>query len=230
MVKITFIIAQASLETVPSEIANHASVLNDARRKGLKPNELLLDRSVHHRAMLKLKDNERRGRPDIVYHVLLDITSSPIYRSGYVSLFIHTIQDYVLEISEKIRPPRSYSRFEYLMVQLFKEGTVGDGLIKLRSSGFPELINQIGTDRVIGFSRLGTFEKIESIVNLITKYERPALVIGGFPVGHFDKSIIGCLNDVFSISKFPLDTSTTVNRLLCGLEESNFFFSRMYGV
>ncbi|MEM4418885.1 MAG: 16S rRNA methyltransferase, partial [Candidatus Nitrosocaldus sp.] len=63
---ITLIIAEASLELVPDEIAWHSAVKKHAKRQGREPKEILLDRSYHHTAMLNLKDAYRRGRPDIV--------------------------------------------------------------------------------------------------------------------------------------------------------------------
>jgi len=228
LVKIILIIAQTSIETVPKEIAKHNSVLNDSLRKGIKPTELLLDRSIHHRAMLNLKNNEKRGRPDILYHILLDVTSSPIYRFGYLELYIHTVQNYVMKIANGLRPPRSYNRFERLMVQLFKEGVVGDNLIELTRTSFSELVRHLQTDKVIGFSRKGEFKKIQYIIDNAIRFKKPTFVIGGFPKGYFDEEIASCFDNVYSISRLPLDSSTSVNRLLCGLEENENFFSAMY--
>jgi len=228
LISIILIIAQTSIETVPPEIAKHNSVLNNSLRKGVEPVELLLDRSIHHKAMLNLKDNEKRGRPDILYHILLDVTSSPIYRSGYLKLYIHTIQDYVMEISNGLRPPRSYNRFESLMIQLFREGVVGDNLIKLNRMSFSELIRLLKTDKIIGFSRRGEFKRIHWIIDSVIRFKKPSFVIGGFPKGYFNEEIIRHFDSVYSISKLPLDSSTSVNRLLCGLEENENFFSAIY--
>lgn len=228
MVKVILIIAETSIETVPEEIAKHASVINDSKRKGVKPTELLLDRSIHHKAMLSLENNEKRGRPDILYHILLDVTSSPIFRSGYLKLYVHTINDQVIEISDSLRPPRSYDRFEGLMIQLFREGEVGGGLIKMKAMRFSDLIDLLNPDIKIGFSRIGVFKSVESIVREIINYQRPTFIIGGFPKGHFNAEVTKCLDRLYSISKFPLDSSTAVNRLLCSLESNEFFFSAMY--
>ncbi|RMF32242.1 MAG: ribosome biogenesis protein, partial [Candidatus Nitrosothermus koennekii] len=93
---LSLIIAEAALELVPKELQNHRSVINHAKRLNRKPSEILLDRSYHHRAMLRLKDQWKRGRPDLVHISLLAVTSTPLYREGLIDLYLHTIADKVL--------------------------------------------------------------------------------------------------------------------------------------
>ena len=54
------ILAEAALETVPADIANHPAVTGHARRLGLKTSRTLLDRSYHHAAMKGLSENWKR--------------------------------------------------------------------------------------------------------------------------------------------------------------------------
>ena len=112
---LNLVIAEAALELVPSEISRHASVRNDARRRELDPSGILLDRSIHHGAMLKLEEDYKRGRPDLVHLTLLSVTSTPLYQAGGVKVFIHTRDDVVLDFRERTRPPKSYFRFRDLM-------------------------------------------------------------------------------------------------------------------
>jgi rRNA small subunit pseudouridine methyltransferase Nep1 len=76
------VLAETAIETIPNELRKDQAVKADAERRGKPSGEILLDRSLHHSAMLKLRDGESRGRPDIVYHVLLDVASSPVYRAS----------------------------------------------------------------------------------------------------------------------------------------------------
>lgn len=121
---VVLLLAESALETVPMEIVNHPAVVKHARRKGKKATEILLDRSFHHSAMKGLELEYKRGRPDIVYHVLLDVTNSPLYREGKLIFLIHTIGDWVIRVRSGVRPPRAYFRFEGLMEKLFKERSI----------------------------------------------------------------------------------------------------------
>ena len=62
------------------------------------PKQLLLDRSLHHAGMLKLKNNLKRGRPDITHFVLLEALGSPLNKEGQLQVLIHTCNDYVIRI------------------------------------------------------------------------------------------------------------------------------------
>ncbi|MCP8317603.1 MAG: 16S rRNA methyltransferase, partial [archaeon] len=61
---LVLILAESALELIPHELWKHPSVVKHASSKGKKVSEILLDRSYHHSAMLRLKDSEKRGRPD----------------------------------------------------------------------------------------------------------------------------------------------------------------------
>ncbi len=43
--------------------------------------ETVLGRSVHHKAILRLENSEKRGRPDILHTCLKIVSDSPVYRS-----------------------------------------------------------------------------------------------------------------------------------------------------
>ncbi|MEM2570995.1 MAG: 16S rRNA methyltransferase, partial [Thermoproteota archaeon] len=51
----------SSMQLVPREIASHPQVVKNALRKGKKPFETMLERSKHHKAILMLKNSEKRG-------------------------------------------------------------------------------------------------------------------------------------------------------------------------
>ena len=55
------VFVETSLELVPPEILRHPSVKRNAKRRGKRAEETLLDRSLHHYAMDKLSDSEKRG-------------------------------------------------------------------------------------------------------------------------------------------------------------------------
>ena len=120
--KLNFVLAESALELVPKEILRNPAVTSDSRRRGVDGGRILLDRSFHHSAMVKLKEPEKRGRPDLVHEALLSVTGTPLYLDGSVRVFVHTNQDVVLELAEKTRIPKSYFRFRGLVEKLLTEG------------------------------------------------------------------------------------------------------------
>ncbi len=138
------LLAEAPLETVPRELWGHPTVYKVARRRGKPPGGILLDSSLHHQAMRRLADRERRGRPDIVHVTLLCVLEHPLAASGRVRVYIHTYGDYLIEVRPGTRLPRNYLRFTGLIEQLFDTGSVPPGaaepLLKLRPASLERLL------------------------------------------------------------------------------------------
>jgi rRNA small subunit pseudouridine methyltransferase Nep1 len=214
---LNLIIAEAALELVPPEITKHASVRNEARRREMKASDTLLDRSVHHHAMLKLPDDSKRGRPDLVHLTLLSVTSTPLYRSGLVKVYIHTRDDVVLELKEQTRPPKSYARFRDLVQKLLSEEPES-GLISVYRASIPELLRKIDADVVIGLSTQGRMSSLEAVAAGVSKKENPAVLIGGFPKGHFSPETARSLDEVVRIHGDSLDAHVVAARLVYELE------------
>src|SRR4051812_38012604 len=120
---ISLVIAEAAIESVPTQLIDHPSVKNHAQRQGRPPTEILLDRSYHHSAMIhsNLKSGWKRGRPDIVHFALMEALSTPLFIEGRLNVYLHTINDKLISIGENLRIPKSYFRFEALMIDLFKK-------------------------------------------------------------------------------------------------------------
>jgi rRNA small subunit pseudouridine methyltransferase Nep1 len=215
------VLAETALETIPAELGKHPAVKADAERRGKPAGEILLDRSLHHAAMLKLEDGESRGRPGIAYHVLLDVTSSPVYLSGLLDLYMHTRGDLMLNFSKGLRPPRSYDRFRSLMEQLLREGRVGGeaDLITLRKASFKELVMEAEPSAVIGLSKLGKRATLTEVVSS-ARGTRPCFVVGGFPSGHFAEDLERRFDSMVSIGPQGLDASLVVCRLVYEMERT----------
>jgi rRNA small subunit pseudouridine methyltransferase Nep1 len=190
---LNLIIAEAALELIPGEISRHASVRNDARRRDLDPSQILLDRSIHHTAMLKLKEDYKRGRPDLVHLTLLSVTSTPLYQRAGAKVYIHTRDDAVLEFKEQTRPPKSYSRFRDLMQQTLYEKP-DSGLITFHTESVPRLELAIAAN--------------------------PTVLIGGFPKGHFTPETTKALDTLVRIDADPLDAHVVAARLVYEVEKA----------
>jgi rRNA small subunit pseudouridine methyltransferase Nep1 len=215
------VLAETALEAIPEELRKHPAVKADAGRREKPAGEILLDRSFHHAAMLKLKDGESRGRPDIAYHVLLDVTSSPIYRARMLDLYVHTMGGMVLSFSKGLRPPRSYDRFRSLMEQLFVEGRVGGDadLITVEKGSLKEVLREAKPSAVVGLSKLGKRATLSGAVSS-AHGTRPCFVVGGFPSGHFSEEIERMFDSMVSISPQGLDASLVVCRLVYEMEKA----------
>ena len=225
------VIAEASLETVPKQIARHMSVIKQAKRLGKKPTEILLDRSYHHSAMVagKLEGMWKRGRPDIVHFALQEALSTPLYLENKLSVYVYTINNKVILIGSNLRMPKSYFRFEGLMMKLFKDKIIKSQqddrtlLELLDDFRFEHLIkNMARCSSCIGLSSGGLASTAQEVVS---KYINGSdqcqctIVIGGFPKGHFSDYISNCLNNSYSIGKTKLEAHVVIARVLYECEK-----------
>jgi rRNA small subunit pseudouridine methyltransferase Nep1 len=220
---LSLIIAEAALETVPKSIAKHPSVVKHALKMNKPADEILLDRSYHHSAMLKLKDAGRRGRPDLVHFALLEATSTPLYHKSMLKIYLHTITNKVILLNENVRLPKSYFRFEGLMEELFKNRKAGSDnnvLIELKEMEFHDLIDKLRPAKVVGLSRIGAGSSAEKVAKMIDP--DTVIVVGGFPRGHFSNSISSKINYTYSISDLALEAHVVIARILYECEKILF--------
>jgi rRNA small subunit pseudouridine methyltransferase Nep1 len=212
------VLAEAELELVPAAIASHPSVRAQARRKNKKATEILLDSSFHHKAMRRLPEAERRGRPDITHTSLLLALDSPLNREGLLRVYVHTRNDEVIRISPETRLPRSYHRFVGLMEELFKTGAVPPEkpLLTLERKTLIELLNELEGKKIV-FSEKGIKKKWAELFqpNLPT-----IVVVGAFPHGdfHIDWNKTPC--ELICVDPEPLSADTVVSRALFAYEQA----------
>ncbi len=219
---VTVLLIESSLELVPPEIAGHPSVIRNAGRRGKKPTEVLLDVSLHYHAMRKLRNRGKRGRPDIVHVTLLELLSSPLNLEGRLRLLIHTVNDYVIEVSPETRIPRNYNRFVGLMEQLLTAGRVPpnseEPLMKARPSTLTSLLKELGADGIILLSEGGVRVSPRDICRKAVELEVP-IAIGCFPHGDFSEEAREAALETYSIYGRTLDTWVVASRIASGCEE-----------
>ena len=210
------VLIESSLELVPKEIWGHPAVLKSARRRGKRPGDILLDKSIHYHAMKDLKYSEKRGRPDIVHVSLLNALSSPLNLEGKLRIYIHTISDYVIFIRPDTRIPRNYMRFIGLLEQLFITGKVPPDsdkpLLLIKDMSLEELLSTIGK-KLILLSETGELVSPDYVVEEIVS-SNGIIGIGGFPHGDFSKRIYRLADKVYSIYPKSLDTWIVVSRII----------------
>lgn len=221
---LTLIIADAALETIPNEIANHAAVRNHARRLQQKSSEILLDRSYHHAAMKRLPNSLKRGRPDIVHFSLMEALATPLFMEMKLKVYVHTINDKIITIADNLRIPKSYFRFEGLMASLFRDNVIKSGegggiLMELYDGTFADLVNIIKPKMVIGLSTVGVQSKAQKVAENARSADHSCIVVGGFAKGHFSENITRSLGPTYSISTIGLEAHVVIARILYEYEK-----------
>ena len=216
---LNFLLAESALELVPREARGMPAVASDSKRRGLDPSAILLDRSFHHSAMLKLRDSERRGRPDIVHATLLAVAGTPLYLEGRVKALVHTYDGNVLEIEPRTRIPKNYIRFRGLMEEALRERP-GSGLVRVRTMGVPGLVRWLRSDRAVGLSVQGRMATFEELAEEVSRAKDPCVVVGGFPRGHFTPETISALDGLVRIHPRPLEAQVVAARTVYEVEKS----------
>lgn len=227
---LNLVIAETALETIPVDIFRHTS-LKKIRNSGKKPTEILLDRTLHHFAILStnLKQDHKRARPDISHIILLTALATPLFKTNQLKVFVHTINNQVIKIGDNVRIPKSYARYEGLILDLIKNKKIvsEDGCVLLELNdnlSFSDLLQKcIKPDVIVGLSTNGTFKNFEDISKELFQFKNPCVVIGGFPRGRFSKDIESHLEKKYSISNLSLEAHIVTSRLLYEFEKINNF-------
>lgn len=217
---LSLVIAESALELVPKELQNHNSVLASAKKFNKKPSEILLDVSWHFAAMKKIKNEIKRGRPDLVHLCLLEACSIPIYFENRLQVFVHTIDDMVISFDKSVRLPKSYHRFAGLIEKLYSEGKIedeGKKLLEIKKMNFGDLIKKISPEQIIGLSSKGASSSYQQIAEETNKDS--CIVVGGFAKGQFSDDIKKHFDKMASVDKNPLEAHIIISRILYECEK-----------
>ncbi len=220
---ISLILSESALELVPSELKHHPSVISHAQKLGKHTSEILLDNSWHFAAMKGIKNEMKRGRPDLVHFSILEATTIPLYHKNKIKLFVHTIDDKVIYFGQNVHIPKSYHRFEGLVEKLYQEKKIianNDVLLEIKERTFSELLDEIAPSRVIGFSTEGTSSSYEKIAAEIS--DDTCIVLGGFQKGNFSDSIKNRITALYSIGNESFEGHVVVARILYEYEKTIF--------
>ncbi|MEW9491312.1 MAG: 16S rRNA methyltransferase [Candidatus Aramenus sulfurataquae] len=213
--RVNVILLDSSLELVPREISNHPSVVKNAKKRGKKPTEVLLDISVHYFAMKNLKDREKRGRPDIVHSAMILFLTEPFVRGD---LYIHTIDSKIIKVNREVRPPKNYNRFVSLMEQLLINGKVPpesqNPLMEVTDLTLSDLSKEY---KLVLLSEDGTYVPPTKLCEEID--DKTLLGIGAFPHGKFSREVLELFKESYSISSVPLETNQVLCRILSSCNE-----------
>ena len=220
---ISLILSESALELVPYELQEHPSVISHAKKLGKHPSEILLDNSWHFGAMKGIKNEIKRGRPDLVHFSILEATTIPLYYQNKLNLFVHTIDNKVIHFGKNVHIPKSYHRFQGVIEKLFQEKKVlskNELLLEIKDQTFSELIHEINPSNVIGFSTNGQSSSYQKIASDIP--DNSCIVIGGFQKGHFSDSIQSEITNLYSIGNDSFEGHVIVSRILYEYEKTIF--------
>jgi rRNA small subunit pseudouridine methyltransferase Nep1 len=173
--------------------------------------------------MKRLPNSWKRGRPDIVHFALMEALSTPLFINRLLRVYVHTINDKIIAIADNLRIPKSYFRFEGLIVSLLRDKVVrsneGTVLIELYDGTFADLIDMIKPDMVIGLSTVGVQSKAQKVAENTLNVEHCAFVVGGFAKGHFSENVTRSLGPIYSISNIALEAHVVIARILYECEK-----------
>jgi rRNA small subunit pseudouridine methyltransferase Nep1 len=173
--------------------------------------------------MKGIKDEIKRGRPDLVHISLLEACTIPLYYEKKITIYVHTIEDKVIFIGEDVRLPKSYHRFAGLIEKLFLEKVIqanGNNLLEIKDMTFDQLLEEISPKRIIGLSTQGIKSSCENVAKKLTSDS--CLVIGGFPKGNFSDKIKKRFEYLVSVNNAPLESHVVISRVLYEYEKTIF--------
>lgn len=207
---------------MPREIANHRVIQWQARRRGRRPTELLLNSSLHHQAMRGLPDGDRRGRPDIVHFCLLLALDAPLNREGLLRTYVHTRHNKIITVDPSTRLPRMFNRFTGLIEHLFLTGEAPpeSPLLRLENASLAGLIERIKSKKVITFSERGERKLCRELFDGLSKEDEVCVLVGGFPRGEFLSNVAELSDELVSIDPELLRAPTVTARAIYAYEEA----------
>jgi len=212
---LNIILVECGIELIPKEIKNHASVENNLKKDNFSSQ--ILDNALHHTAMKRLKNYQKRGRPDILHLCLLNALGSPLNLSGNLNIYFHTVQNKIFHLNPKLKIARNYNRFKGIMAKLLLEGNIRAGdenLISSINGNLKQLLKPTPESEIIICSSKGKlntdFKELFS-QDLSKNY---IIMIGGFQKGNLSPEILCLSNKIVSISENPLNAWNVVNKII----------------
>lgn len=220
---LNLLFVEASLELVPRKIARHPSVTRNAKREGKNPEEVLLDRSLHHHAMLSLPEAEKRGRPDIIHFCLLEALGSPLNKAGKLKLIVHTLNSDLLDVSPELRLPRDCYRFRSLIEQLFavkRVPPVGDPLITLSRKSLSDVKKGVNPSRTVALTSHGKARRLSDLCMDLATEPNPLVFLGAYPNGPMREETLKEADESVSIYPEALEAWVVTSRLVYEYEKA----------
>ncbi len=207
---VTLILVESSLTKVPCEIKERRVVKSYSRLYGRFYD--VLDVTALPPRMRSLV-GPKHGRPDVVHKTVLSITDHPLFQTGRVTLYMHTLEGRIFQFSREVKPPRNYVRFLGLASQLLQRGWVGP-------SEEEALIWEVNSDlRDLMKGKVILLEESGELMNPLDflrgiGWRNSTFLMGCFPYGEFSEDIRTLSNHSLALHGGVLSSSTSASMLL----------------
>ncbi|ETV98804.1 hypothetical protein H310_08312 [Aphanomyces invadans] len=213
----------AKVDTKPQVIV----VLENASLETVKTTRgyQLLNCDDHKGIHKKHNKDPSASRPDILHQELMALLDSPLNKAGHLKVFIRSAKGVLIQVSSQMRIPRTYKRFAGLMVQLLHA-------LKIRSSdGKTTLLKVIQNPvdahfppncKKYGCSVTGDLVDPWEFAAELPK-EPVVFVLGAMAHGHITKEMCPYVDEMISLSEYPMSGAQAISRLLNA-------FERNYGI
>lgn len=219
---LTLVLAESAIELVPNQIAGHPAIIGTAKKKGKNPHRLILDRSYHHSAILRLgPSGTGRGRPDIAHLSLLTALGSPLNIDGALRCFVHTRNDHIITVDPRARLPRNTDRFTSLLEKLYEDSVVppsGRPLMSLKQQPLSAFLDEQSPDLVVALTTKGSPKTMDRVAEELRQAQKPILIVGGFPTGHFSPATTKVASGIYRVDSRRLEAWTIVGRAIYDYE------------
>lgn len=210
--RVIILLDQASIETVKN-------------RRGVY--ELLNCDDHRDLCRKKLKKDPNDFRPDILHQELLALLDSPLNKAGMLQVYIKTNKGVLIEMNPATRIPRTFKRFSGLMVQLLhkmkiKAGNESTTLLKVIKNPFSQHLPP-GT-KCFGFSKDGKLYSPVALAKQLfpptpAEHEVPTcFIVGAMSTGHVRTEDHPYMEEMLSISEYPLSGAAALSRIVGGIE------------
>ncbi len=221
------LIADAELELIPRDMLDDYSIRLHAKKRKKPAHKILLDSNYMHSAIDRFYPGEsnRRGRPDIIYHLLAVVMESILNKKGGMHTWIHTRNNLILEISPDTRLPKSYNRFAGLMEDLFEKGEIKyeeKTLLKIHNGDVKKMIELAGAEHLKILSPKGDMTSVSELVN--PEIKDASFLIGGFSEGDFISDVYG-ISESYSIFEEELTIWSVAMEIIAQYERKFGFIS-----
>jgi len=92
--------------------------------------------------------------------------------------------------------------------------------MSLKQETLPKLLNEISSDNVVALTTQGSPKAMEMVADELKKAQRPVLLVGSFPVGHFSSQTVDASSATYRIDRRRLDAWTVVGRSIYDYERA----------
>ncbi|EER16849.1 nep1, putative [Perkinsus marinus ATCC 50983] len=182
----------------------------------------LLNSDDHKNILAKSGKDISSYRPDITHQCLMMLLDSPLNKAGKLLIYVHTMNNVLIEVSPALRMPRTFKRFSGLIVELLNKN-------KIRAANSSEILMKVIANPVQKYLPAGGIKCGLSVdgrlltCNSTISYNIPVTVVIG-AVAHGEpcsEPRFGgdYVEETIAISNHGLSAAICCAKLTCALED-----------